>query len=140
MFHKLIFNNVLNFIKNPEIYKFFLVGLVGAIIVLVFTFVITTTTGIHYVLSTIISFELSMIWGFFANDRWTFSVIKKTSKAYIRFIKYNSFSVMGLGIIQITMITLTTYFGMHYSTSQLLGIIIAFLFNFMVSKKISFKN
>ena len=81
-----------------------------------------------------------MIWGFFANDKWTFSIVKKTSKPYLRFIKYNSFSLIGLGIIQTVMITLTVYFGIHYILSQSIAIIIAFLFNFIVSKKISFRN
>jgi len=138
--YKLKFNLILKFIKNPEIYKFFLVGLGGAIIVLGFTWVFTSIFGIHYVISTAISFEFSMVWGFFANDKWTFSIVKKTSKAYLRFIKYNSFSLIGLGIIQAVMVTLTTYFGLHYSISQLIAIIVAFSFNFLMSKKFSFRN
>ena len=140
MTYQLNFNIVLKFIKNSEIYKFFLVGLGGAIIVLGFTWVFTSIFGIHYVISTAISFEFSMVWGFFANDKWTFSIVKKTSKPYLRFIKYNGFSLLGLGIIQVIMVTLTAYFGLHYSISQLLAIIVAFLFNFIMSKKFSFRN
>ena len=129
---------MVEFIKNPEIYKFFVVGLIGAIIVLVFTAVFTQIAGIFYVYSTVIAFELSLIWGFFANDKWTFANIKKT-KPYFRFIKYNLFSLIGLGIIQFIMIALTTQIGIHYTFSQAIGIIVAFFFNFSVSKKISFK-
>ncbi len=126
-------------IKNPELYKFFIVGLIGAVLVLFFTFVFTQFIEIFYVISAVIAFEISQIWGFFANDRWTFSKIKKQSKTHVRFIKYNLFSLIGLGIIQLIMITLTTQFGMHYTVSELIGIIFAFFFNFIVSKKISFK-
>ena len=132
------FQNLVEFIKNPEIYKFFVVGLIGAIIVLVFTVVFTQIAGIFYVFSTVIAFELSLVWGFFANDKWTFSNIKKT-KPIFRFIKYNIFSLIGLGIIQFIMITLTTQTGIHYTFSQTIGIIAAFFFNFSMSKKISFK-
>jgi len=129
---------LISFIKKPEIYKFFIVGFIGAIIVLVFTVIFTQIIGIFYVISTVLSFELSLVWGFFANDRWTFSNIKK-SKPLFRFIKYNIFSLIGLGIIQFFMITLTTQAEIHYTLSQTIGIIIAFFFNFSMSKKISFK-
>jgi len=134
------FNNLIDLMKNPEIYKFFVVGIIGAISVLLFTILFTQGFGIFYVLSTIIAFEISQVWGFFANDRWTFSKITKNSKAYVRFIKYNLFSLIALGIIQIIMITLTTQVGFHYTISQSVGIIVAFFFNFLMSKKISFKN
>jgi len=126
--------------KKPEIYKFLIVGTGGSIIVLVVTLALTSIFEIFYVISTIIAFEISLIWGFFANDKWTFNKMKKTSKPYVRFIKYNIFSLISLGIIQVIMISLVNIFGVHYSPSQAVGIIVAFFFNFLVSKHISFKN
>jgi len=134
------FNNIVDLIKNPEIYKFLIVGIIGAILVLIFTVFFTSYLGIFYVISTTIAFEISQVWGFFANDRWTFSKVKKTSKAYVRFIKYNTFSLIALGIIQLVMIALTTQFGFHYTVGESIGIVVAFFFNFIVSKRISFKN
>jgi len=133
------FGNLVAIIKNPEIYKFLIVGIIGAVIVLIFTIFFTQFFGIFYVISTVIAFEISQIWGFFANDRWTFSKIKKTSKTFIRFIKYNLFSLFALGIIQLIMVTLTTQIGIHYTIGESIGIVVAFFFNFFVSKKISFK-
>jgi len=132
--------NLIEFVKNPEIYKYLIVGGVGSIIVILFTFVFTQYLGIFYAFSAIIAFEISQVWGFFANDRWTFSKIKKTSKAYKRFIKYNLFSLISLGIIQLFMITLTTQAGFHYTVGESIGIVVAFFFNFITSKRISFKN
>ena len=134
------FRNLFDIVKNPEIYKFLVVGAVGALLVLLFTIIFTQGFGVFYVVSTIIAFELSQVWGFVANDKWTFSKIKKTSHAYIRFLKYNLFSLIALGIIQFFMILLTTQAGFHYTLSQSIGITVAFFFNFIVSKKISFKN
>jgi len=134
------FSNLIDLAKNPEIYKYLIVGIIGAIIVLLFTFVFTQSLGIFYVLSAIIAFEISQVWGFFANDRWTFSRVKKTSNAFHRFIKYNLFSLISLAIIQFFMITLTTTVGFHYTLSETIGIVIAFCFNFITSKKIAFKN
>ena len=124
------FNFLLKIRNNLEIFKFLFVGLIGALIVIIFTYLFTSVFEIFYVFSTVIAFEISIIWGFFANDRWTFSTVKKTSKQYLRFIKYNSFSLIALGIIQIIMITLTTQFDFHYTLSQSIAIVVAFAFNF----------
>ena len=134
------FNFLLEFAKNPEIYKFLIVGIIGSLLVLFLTIVFTSVFGIFYVISTALAFEISIVLGFFANDRWTFSQVTKTSKAYFRFIKYNLFSLIALGIIQVVMITLTTQFGLHYILSQSIAIAVAFFFNFIMSKKISFRN
>lgn len=133
------FNFLLNIKKNPEIFKFFVVGFIGAILVLILTIVFTSFLGIFYVISTAIAFEISIFWGFIANDNWTFSNVKKNGKGYFRFIKYNIFSLIALGIIQIIMITLTTQVGFHYTLSQSIAIIVAFFYNFLISKKISFR-
>ena len=133
-------DRIISFVKNPEISKFLLVGFVGAGTTLVLTIVFSEFFGIFYLISAAIGFEISIIWGFFANDKWTFSKVKKTSKSYVRFIKYNSFSLMKLGIIVIIMFVLTTYGGLHYTISQSIAIVVAFFFDFTVSKMISFKN
>ena len=127
-------------LKKPEIYKFFLVGVGGSLIVLILTFVFTSFFEIFYIISTIIAFEISLLWGFYANDKWTFGKIKKTTKGITRFIKYNLFSLISLGIIQVVMISLVNIMSLHYSLSEAIGIIVAFFFNFTVSKHISFKN
>ena len=98
-----------------------MVGLVGSLILLIFTIIFTTFFEIHYVISTIISFEISLIWAFFVNDKWTFGAVKKTNKHYVRFLKYNLFSLISLGIIQVVMIGLVSGIGFHYSFSQGVG-------------------
>jgi len=133
------FNFLLKIRNNPEIFKFFIVGLIGAVLVLIFTIIFTSYLGIFYVISTAIAFEISIVWGFIANDKWTFSGVKKSSKWYFRFFKYNVFSLVALGIIQIIMITLTTQVGFHYTISESIAIVVAFFYNFIMSKKISFK-
>jgi len=132
--------NLFDIFKNPEIYKYFLVGIGGSIIVIVITFILTSFFEIFYVISTIVAFEISLIWGFIANDRWTFDKIKKTSKSYIRFIKYNLFSLISLGILQVIMISFVNIFEWHYTPSQIIGVFVSFFFNFLTSKHISFKN
>lgn len=133
-------NSLLEILRNPEIYKFLIVGVFGTILVLSLTLVFTTFLGLYYVISAGIAYEITIIVSFIFNDRWTFSKVKKTSKSYHRLIKYNSFYLIGLGITQLIMIVLTEYFGFYYIVGESIGVIMAFFFNFFASKKITFKK
>ncbi len=74
------------------------------------------------------------------HDIWTFRKIKKTSQRHERFIKYNTFCILGLVINSVILVILTQYFGIHYAISEFSAIVITFIFNYGISKKISFKN
>jgi len=128
------------FIKNPEIYKYITVGIINAILILTLTIIFTSVLGIFYVISAVVSYELSIIVSFFMHDKWTFVNVKKTSKMYLRFIKYNTFSLIGLGINALVLAILTDQVGLHYIISESFAILVAFLFNYTMNKKISFRN
>lgn len=134
------FRQFKEFINNPEIYKFLTISIFGAISVLLLTILFTSFFGIYYVISTTIAFEFTVIWTFFVNDKWTFSQVHKITKPFFRLIKYNLFYLISLGIIQLVMIALTEHGGLHYTLSQSIAIVSAFFFNYLMSKKISFKN
>lgn len=128
------------FIKNPEIYKYITVGIINAILILTLTIIFTSVLGIFYVISAVVSYELSIIVSFFMHDKWTFVNVKKTSKMYSRFIKYNTFSLIGLGINALVLAILTEQVGLHYTLSESIAILVAFIFNYTMNKKISFRN
>ena len=127
-------------LKDPQIYKFMIVGIGNAIILLGLTIFFTEYLNMFYLLSSIIAYEITIILGFFIHEYWTFAKIKKIKKTYIRFLKYNIFYVIGLSINAIIVFLLTDFVEIHYSSSQIIAIIIIFLFNFATSKKITFKN
>ena len=133
-------NSIFDFLKNPQIYKFLIIGLFNGILVLFLTGVFTSYFGIFYVVSALISYELSIMSSFFMNDKWTFRNTLKISKTHIRLIKYNTFSLIGMGLNGLILIILTDYFGFHYLLSEGAAILIVFSFNYTTSKKISFKN
>jgi len=131
---------LLEFLKKPEIYKFLVVGIISATSVLLLTIIFTSFLGIFYVFSVGIAFELVLIGAFFAHDRWTFSHVKKTSKIYVRLAKFNIFSLMTLGINWAVLVFLTEQIGLHYIISESMAILVAFFFNYTISKWITFKN
>lgn len=131
---------IFDFLKNPEIHKFVIIGLFNGIIVLILTEIFTSHLGIFYVASALISYEFSIISSFFMNDRWTFGSILKTNKKYIRLIKFNMFYLIGLGINGLVLIILTDFLGLHYLVGEGIALLVVFSFNYTTSKKISFKN
>ena len=141
---KNIFNflkdSTLKILKNPQIYKFMIVGIVNAIFLLILTIILTDFLNVYYLFSSIIAYEITIIFGFILNENWTFSEIQKTQKRYIRFLKYNLFYFAGLLINSILVFVFTDITHVHYSLSQLFAIIFVFFFNYLTSKKITFKN
>lgn len=134
------FNSLFIFLQRPEIYKFVIVGICNGILVLFLTNILTDLLNIFYLFSVLIAYEISIISSFFMNDKWTFNKIKKFKAPYIRFIKYNTFSLMGLGINIVILFVLTNFLEIHYVLSEGIAILISFGFNYTASKKISFKD
>lgn len=134
-----IFDWILGYIKNPQIYKFMIVGVGSAIFVLFLTVVFTSILHIFYAISVAILIEMTIVWAFFVHDRWTFNNIPKTIPTRIRFVKYNILSLTGIGVNELVLILLTEKVGVNYLISELIAIIVTFLFNFSVHKKISWK-
>ena len=131
---------MLEFLKKPEIYKFLVVGIISASLVLLLTIIFTSFMGLFYVYSVAVAFEIVLIGAFFAHDKWTFSHVKKTSRMYIRFAKFNIFSLITLGLNEAVLVFFTTQIGLHYIPSEAIAITLTFFFNYIISKKISFKN
>lgn len=131
---------LLNMLKNPQIYKFMIVGIANAILLLVLTIFFTEYLNIFYLFSSIIAYEITIILGFIIHEYWTFVKVKKFKKSYVRFLKYNIFYFFGLLINSALVFMLTNLIELHYSSSQIIAIVVVFLFNFFTSKKITFKN
>jgi len=134
------FNLIKKFIKDPEIYKYVIVGASNAGLVILLTILFTSVIGIFYLISATMAYEISIVVSFFMHDKWTFGKIEKTSHRWIRFIKYNAFSLMGLGINSAVLVILTQQFSIYYAISEFIAILVAFTFNYIMNKKISFKN
>lgn len=127
-------------LKNSQIYKFAISGAIGSIIVLLITAILTSLFGIFYAISTIIALEISTTFGFFINDRWAFSGVIKKTKITTRLLKNNLVAFIGFGINEAILIFLTNTLGLHYLLSEGIAIVLTFVFNFVTSKKFTWRN
>jgi len=132
-------NRLFNRVKNLDILKFAIIGGFTSFLLLILT-EIFTSLHLFYAFSVIIGFEISLIIGFYLHDKWTFANLKKSTRSTTRLLKYNLFSLLGLGINELILIFLTEQIKLHYLLSEGAAIMITFIFNFTISKKISWKN
>lgn len=121
--------------KGKEISKFAVVGLSGAIVILVLTYVLTEQARINYLLSTAIAIEASIIWAFILNDSITFKGRKRSYLLPRRLLSYNALSLGGLAINESILFLLVFFGGFYYLLGEVIAIIITFCFNYLASIK-----
>ena len=83
-----IFNFISKNLQDVQIYKFISVGIVNTFLLICLTYIFMNFFHLYYLYSAIISYEITIIFGFIFNDLWTFSKNLKKSRFYVRFIKF----------------------------------------------------
>ena len=121
-----------------KIVKFGAVGGSGIVVNTAILYTLTSIFGIFILLSSLIAIESAVITNFILNDIWTFGSDDKKRSVIERFFLFNGISIAGI-VINISILwLLTTYTGMYYLYANIIGIFIAFTWNFMLNKNITF--
>ena len=88
--------------------------------------------NIHYLIASIISFCISVIYNYILSIKWVFDVTKKqTSKEFIIFIVL---SVIGLGINSLIMYISVDLMHIHEMISKIIATAIVMVYNFITRK------
>ena len=119
-----------------NVIKFGIVGISGIIVNTGVLYILSEVFGIFYLISSFVAIELSIINNFIWNDFWTFGHEKdqKISIVTNRFLSYHIVSIGGMAINMGVLIFLTEILGIYYLISNLLGIFVAFSWNFLVNR------
>jgi putative flippase GtrA len=114
--------------------KFATVGASGVVVNQGLLWFFTEIVGLYYLFSAAIGIEISIITNFILNEKWTFRDRSKGKKGILRRgVKFNAVSVAGLVINISVLFAFTEYLGIHYLTSNLIGICATFLWNYFVN-------
>lgn len=120
-----------------QILKFGVVGVIAFAIDYSLLYVLTEVFGIYYLISSVVSFTVSLIFNYIASIKWVFDVTKKqTAKEIIIFI---ILSVIGLGINQLILYLMTDLWAIYYMFSKLVATAIVMVWNF-ITRKIFIEN
>ena len=118
-----------------KFFKFCLVGISGIGVNQGLLYILHSYYAIHLPISSIISIESSIISNFTLNNIFTFrnQSVPGARRVMVRLLKFNLTCLVGLGINVGILLLLTNVFGIHYLISNLCGITIAFLWNYILS-------
>ncbi len=121
--------------------KFCLVGGSGVLVNEGLLWILKQFAGLPLALSSGISIETSIISNFMLNDFFTFPDRRAPGTWLIlrRLGKFNVVSLAGLGINIGILLLLTNIFNLHYLLSNLAGIVIAMLWNYLVNLRWTWK-
>lgn len=115
-----------------QILKFGVVGVIAFFIDYSLLYTLTEFCHIHYMISSVISFTVSLIFNYIASIYWVFDVKQKqTFKEVTVFVVL---SVIGLGINQLVMYLMTDVGSIYYMLSKLVATAIVMVWNFVTRK------
>lgn len=127
-------------IFHPRIIKFALVGGIGVLVNMGILYLLTTYFNVYYVISSLIAIEVSIISNFLLNNFWTWKDRNKKS-FMMRFLQYHlSVALAAFLLNWLLLIFLTEVFGVYYLLSNLIGICIGMIFNFILNDLWTFKQ
>ena len=117
-----------------QIARFGVIGVLAFVIDYGFLYAFTEWLGIHYLISSVLSFSISVIFNYIASLLGGFDVKQETSKTR-NFILFIVFSEIGLGINQLVMWLGVESLGLHYMLVKIFATAVVMVWNFVTRKK-----
>jgi dolichol-phosphate mannosyltransferase len=120
-----------------RVFKFGIVGISGIIVNLAILFLLVEYASVNKDLASPVAIEISILNNFIWNDLWTFQsgANRKFSSRWHRLGAFNVVSAGGAVINYGIFLVLTAGFGMYYLAAQFIGILIGFVWNFLVNRR-----
>jgi dolichol-phosphate mannosyltransferase len=113
--------------------KFCLVGGSGVLVNEGLLWLLTDFAGFYYLASAAIGIEVSIITNFLLNDRFTFADRRAPGGFLRRLGKFNLVSLVALAVNMALLWFLTSVAGLHYLVSNLIGIAVAAVLNYLLN-------
>ena len=122
-----------------RVFKFGIVGITGIVVNLGILYLLVEFFSLNKDLASPVAIEISILNNFIWNDLWTFgsSDDRKVSGRWRRLAAFNIVSVGGAVINYGIFLVLTTGFAVYYLAAQLIGILIAFVWNFFINRRLT---
>ena len=122
--------------------RFGLVGLSGIVVNTGILYLLTDFVGVYYLWSSVIAIQVSILSNFILNDIWTFSsrTLLHRHSWIKRLFSFQFIAIGGVLINLLVLYGLTEYAGVYYLIANLVGILIAFIWNFVLNRHLTWKG
>lgn len=123
--------------ESKRLMKFMATGVAGIVVSVGLLWFLTEIGEIFYLVSGLISKEAGTLLSFAANEFWVFNDRIKPSwkESAKRCIQFNINRTLSMFIVIATMVILTEFAGINYIISNLIGIVIGFPINYVMSNR-----
>ena len=121
-----------------QLARYFVVGLVAFGADFSTLFIMTGMLGVNYLVSAAIAFLIGLIVNYALAVKFVFQGGLANKKA--EFLFYGIIGLIGLGINEILMWSLTEFAGFYYLVSKLFSTMTVFCFNFFARKLLLFRS
>ena len=118
--------------------KFCAVGVSGIFVNMIVLAALIEYASLPLIGASFVATETSIITNFILNNNISFKDIKSDKPFIYKMFSYNGVAIGGM-IINIVVLVVLTTFGIYYIFSNVIGIILAFSWNFFCSRKIVWK-
>ncbi|MDO4287879.1 MAG: GtrA family protein [Eubacterium sp.] len=129
-------NKLIQFLKSErfaEIFRFAVNGGVSFVVDYAVLFILTEFFDVNYLISSGISFTLSVIVNYLICVLWVFKNVKKNdTKTVVLFV---GSSVIGLLINQVLMWFFVEITGLYYMIAKIIATIIVMIWNYVAKRK-----
>ncbi len=115
-----------------QLFRFGVVGFTAFLIDAGLLYVLTEYLHIYYLISSIISFIVSLAYNYILSIFWVFDVKKK--QTYKEVLLFAILSVIGLGVNQLVMYLGVDLLNIHYMLCKIIATIIVMIYNFITRK------
>ena len=122
--------------KHEEIIRYLIAGILTTVVSIV-SYYLFRIIHIHYLISTILSWILAVIFAYFVNKFYVFKNNKKDILEFVNFIKYRLISLL---MEFITMYVLVDILFINDRISKIIVQGIVLVLNYLFSKIFVFKN
>jgi len=120
-------------VLNLRVVKFGIVGSSGVVVNMLFLYVFKEVLKIDLKYASILAIEISIIFNYFLNDFWTWNDRSKASFIN-RIVKYHISVMFSAYVINWgALMLLTTWLKWNYLISNLIGIGIGTVFNYVIN-------
>jgi dolichol-phosphate mannosyltransferase len=127
--------------RLKQVFRFAFVGASGVLLVLFLTWIFTEYIGLFYLLSAALAMEISVFWAFALNTKITFRYkFKKSDHLFPALGKYQLVALGGITINLALLFAFTTFLNIFYIISELMAIIVAFGFRYLMSLRFVWRN
>ena len=115
-----------------QLFRFGIVGFTAFLIDAGLLYVLTEYLHIYYLISSVISFIVSLIYNYILSIFWVFDVKKK--QTYKEVLSFTILSVIGLGVNQLVMYIGVDLLNVYYMLCKIISTIIVMVYNFVTRK------